>query len=181
MVMMRALSILSFLFGSFSLPSMSLFAVELKIFNDIETQTAIQDCDFFDWFRSCKHPTGSGTASAEAGFISNGSLELVERRALLDAQEAACEAARTQAKANTPECDSFCTARFFLLEACQFSHQHLESGEGEAPGWFEACRLKFPDSKSCERYNSDQPFWAVMRIDASAEATRFCEKKGQRC
>jgi len=181
MVMMRALCFLSFLFGLSSSLPLNLFAAELRILNEIETQSERLDCDFFDWFRSCKHPQGFGTGIGEAGFISNGSVELVKRRAIQDAEDRACAAAREQAKAATPECDSFCHTRFFILEVCEFTYESIESGIGEAPQWHDACRFRHGNSEACDRYNPDQPFWALARVRASAQVTRFCEKNGQRC
>lgn len=152
-----------------------------RLYQDIEEQSKLLECDLFDWFRKCKQPSASSSASGYAGFITNGSRDTAEYIAKNSARDMACDQAREKAKALVPECQSGCYSRFFILEACQFTDEVILSGEGETTEWFEACRLKFPDSDDCNQYNPDQKFWAVVKVNASAQVSRLCEKERNNC
>jgi hypothetical protein len=156
-------------------------AARLNIYKDIEEQSEMLECDIFDWFRSCKQPSATSSASGYSGFITNGSRDTAEYIAKNSARDMACDQAREKAKALVPECQSGCYSRFFVLEACKFTDEAIISGEGEADEWFEACRLKFPNSTECDEYNSGQQFWAVVKVNASAQVSRLCEKETNRC
>jgi hypothetical protein len=156
-------------------------ATQLSIYEAIEEQSEMVECNIFDWFRSCKQPSATSSASGYAGFITNGNRDTAEYIAKNEARDMACEEAREKAKALISECQSGCFSRFFVLEPCKFTDEVIISGDGETEEWFEACRLKFPNSNECNDYNPAQNFWAVVKVNASAQVSRLCEKESNRC
>jgi hypothetical protein len=156
-------------------------ATQLSIYEAIEEQSEMVECNIFDWFRSCKQPSATSSASGYAGFITNGSRETAEYIAKNAARDMACDQARQKAKTLVPECQSGCYSRLFVLEACKFRDEVIISGEGESAEWFEACRLKFPNSDECDEYNPGQQFWTVVKVRASAQVSRLCDKETNRC
>lgn len=158
-----------------------LTAAEVSLDKAIDEQIDTSECDLFDWFRSCKQKTASGKGYGAAGFITNGSRDTAEYMAKTSARDQACDEARAAAKKKVPPCDAGCYTKFFVLGNCVYSDEIILSGEGEVSEWFEACRLKYPHSAECDSYNPQQQFWAVVKVRASAEVSRLCLKRSERC